>query len=429
MRIGLFTDSYRPASNGIVYSIDIMRRRLTELGHDVHVFAPGERHAQDEDDHLVRVPAITGVGFSESQLSLFFPPRLLRQIEALELDLLTCLTPGQLGLMSAWAARKTGLPLVAQHTTDVYEYSRSYNALSASVPLFTVLVSLALKLTPAQKRQLLKNYAPGSRAPSSWTREAVGSFITMLYGNCDAVVTLSPKSSRQLAQLAEQFQTDLDLRLIPTGVDPLPVVDAATVQAFRQRLGLAPDDEVALYAGRLAQEKNLDLLIAMAAPLLRLRPQAKLVLVGDFDHRSALEKAAAQSEAAQAIVFAGRLPREELGQAYQAADVFVFPSLTDTQGLVLNEAAHAGLPMVLIDTELSGCFIPGGNGLAARDEADDFARQTARLLADPALRAELGARSRSLAAGQGELAQTKALADLYAEVAARHQAVSDDPEV
>jgi glycosyltransferase involved in cell wall biosynthesis len=179
-----------------------------------------------------------------------------------------------------------------------------------------------------------------------------------------------------------------------------------------------------LYAGRLAQEKNLELLITITEHLLELRPQAKLVLVGDFDYRATLEQLAGRSSAAAAISFAGRLPRSELSQAYQAGDVFVFPSLTDTQGLVINEAAHAGLPLVLIDTDLTDCFVPGVNGFSAQDDPVDFAHQVARILADPSVKADFGCHSRRLAAQRGELAQTQVLADLYLEVVAGHRSTA-----
>ncbi|MDR1213893.1 MAG: glycosyltransferase [Propionibacteriaceae bacterium] len=417
MRVGLFTDSYRPASNGIVYTIDILRQRLTELGHEVFVFAPAAswRTGQTDDDHVIRFPAITGLGFSEAQLSLFFPPRLLRRIARLDLDLLTFLSPGQVGLMAAYVARKTDLPLVGQHTTDLYQYASSYRSLSLGSGLLNLMLPLAIRLSPAQRRRLIKTYLPQTGSKQR-TRQAIAVYLTLLYAACDATIVLSQKSARQLAELAQRCQADLRLRVIPTGVDPLPRATPQAVRDFRAGLGLTDQDEVVTYVGRLAEEKNLDRLIEMAGPLVRRRPRAHLVLVGDFDYRAKLEALAARSPAARSIHFAGRLPRPLLSAAYQAADVFVFPSLTDTQGLVLNEAAHCGLPLVLIDTEVSACFEAGGNGLAARDQASDLARQTARLLADPALRAAMGQRSRQLAAACGELAQTAAMAELYQEM-------------
>ncbi|MDR1387403.1 MAG: glycosyltransferase [Propionibacteriaceae bacterium] len=417
MRIGLFTDSYRPASNGVVYTVEILRRRLTELGHEVFIFAPaaGFRPGPSDDDHVIRFPAITGLGFSEAQLSLFFPPRLLRRIARLDLDLVTFLSPGQVGLMSAYVARKTDLPLVGQHTTDLCQYARSYRGLTLGSGLLNLMLPFAVHLSSAQRRRLVKTYLPQS-GQGGRTGEAIALYLTLLYAACDATIVLSRKSARQLSELAQRWEADLRLRVIPTGVDPLPTAPAAAVRDFRTGLGLTDQDEVVTYVGRLAEEKNLDRLIEMAGPLVRRRPRAHLVLVGDFDYRAKLEAAAALSPAAESIHFAGRLPRLQLSAAYQAADVFVFPSLTDTQGLVLNEAAHTGLPIVLIDTEVSACFEAGGNGLAARDQAFDLARQTARLLGDPALRARMGRRSRQLAAACGELAQTAAMAELYQEV-------------
>ena len=189
--------------------------------------------------------------------------------------------------------------------------------------------------------------------------------------------------------------------------------DEAAVKSFRDKVGLRDDDEVVLYVGRLGEEKNLAMLIPMIEKLIRKRPNAKLVFVGDFDFRETLEKMALESRAVGKVLFAGRLPRQKLSMAYQAADVFVFPSLTDTQGLVIQEAAHAGLPLVLCDPDVSECFKDGKNGFLAKNTPRDVANKVATILADDALRAKFSAHSKQLAESLSERTQTEKIVALF----------------
>ena len=94
MRIGLFTDSYRPAQNGVVVVVDVTRRELERMGHEVYVFAPSANllnqvaEVDQADDHLIHFPTIRGAGFKEGQLSVFFPAKLLDKVRKLKIDVL-----------------------------------------------------------------------------------------------------------------------------------------------------------------------------------------------------------------------------------------------------------------------------------------------------------------------------------------------------
>lgn len=434
MKIGLFTDSYRPATNGIVYVVEITRRELEALGHEVYIFAPAanlRNHVMEvdrDDPRVIHFPAIKGVGFSESQLSLFFPPRILKKIRELKLDVLYFLTTGQVGAMAAYAARKTNAVLVGQHSTDVYEYAKSYPFLTAvALPMASMILPMTLELTPEQKKLLAKAYVPpvskSSRTNSSLPANVIGATISVLYSACDATIALSRKSAKQLSMLAEKNHQSLNLQVIPTGVNALPVASDKKVQSFRKSLGLTPTDEVVIYVGRLGEEKNLAMLIPMMEKLIRKRPNAKLVFVGDFDFRETLEEMATASRVAGKVLFAGRLPRDELSMAYQAAEVFVFPSLTDTQGLVIQEAAHTGLPLVLCDPDVSECFHDGENGFLAKNTPRDVAAKIATILSDDKLRAKFSAHSKQLAESLGERTQTEKVVALFRRAMKEDQAL------
>lgn len=419
MRIGLFTDTYHPAANGVVVIVDVARRELEKLGHEVFIFAPdgaavNSRKKLPRDPHIIRLPAIQ----YDMQLSLFFPPRLLRRIRALKLDVIQFVTPAQVGLMAALAARKTGAVLVGKHATDTYEFSKDYRAMALSYFFAGFLAPLFVKLSPAQKKTFAKLYlAPMSReSDENYTQRLIAGLMSLLYANCDGVVAVSRKSAEQLQSFAERSGETLNLRVIPDGVDGLPPPAPKAVAAFRKKWKIAPDDEVIVSLGRMAEEKNLTLLIDMLPILLKKHPHAKLLLAGGYIYRETLEKIAAQSPAADRIIFTGLYPRDELPTICAVAKVFAFSSLTDTQALVLNEAAGQGLPIVMCDRGVNDVFVAGENGLLAENNPRDFADKVAQLLDDDDLRQKFGARSRELAAQFSESAQTEKLVEFYREL-------------
>lgn len=414
MRIGLFTDTYRPSINGIVYVVDITRKHLEAMGHEVFIFCPNDGVRFDredtDDDHIIRFRSMKGVFFDDYNLSIFFPARELRRIKDMNLDVIQFFTPSQVGLMGVYAAQKTGAVLVAQHSTDLAQYINHYPAVVPGLLMIAWTLPMTFRFHGQDIREIMKLYKP-RRAVAGWGQEIVESLMAMIYSRCDAVIALSQKSQQQLEGWRGEYW--YDVTCIPTGVDALKVPSATQLRTFKQTYGIAPADEVVLYAGRLSAEKNLDVLIPMIEQVFASRPNARLLYVGDFEYRETLEQLAADSGVADRITFTGALPREDLGVAYAAADVFVFPSLTDTQGLVLHEAAQASLPFVLIDRNVSEVVRDNENGYVADNTAESLAHCVLRLLGDDATRARFGARSRELAQQYGEYVQTEKLEEIY----------------
>ncbi|MCL2174325.1 glycosyltransferase [Candidatus Saccharibacteria bacterium] len=418
MRIGLFTDTYHPASNGIVVVVDITRRELEKLGHEVFVLAPDGglvRGKMPDDPQIIRLPAIQ----YDMPLSIFFPPALLKKIRALKLDVIHFFTPAQVGLMAALAARKTGAVLVGQHCTDTYEFSKDYPAMALGY-IFGGLVSpLFVKFSSEQKKTFTKLYlsrVDREETDEKWTQRLVAGFMSLLYANCHGVIAVSQKSADQLAGFAARIGEELNLRVVPTGVDILPPAKKSAVNAFRKKWRITPDDEVIVNFGRMAEEKNLTLLVEMLPKLLQKRPNAKLLLAGDYVYREKLEKIAAASPAADRIIFSGRYPRGEINVICAVSRLFAFPSLTDTQALVLNEAAGQGLPIVMCDVGVNEVFREGENGLLADNDPQDFADKVAQILSNDKLHAKFSTRSRELAPEFSEKHQTEKLVKFYREL-------------
>jgi len=438
MRIGLFTDTYRPSINGIVFVVESLKRELENLGHEVYVFCPAKSMSpskqaellnEDSDSRIIRFPSIKGAFFDDYDTSVFFPPVVQRRIKELELDMVHVFTPSQIGLVGVKAAKKNNIPLVIQHCTDIYEFVDHYPAvLPGALALAGIVFPMSVKLRGHDLLEIAKLYKPRAGV-TKWNKDIIESVITILYSKADAVIALCRKSCKQL----KSWQYDdyqYELVLMPNGVNALPRPTKTEVKAFREQWNLAEDDEIFGFVGRLGEEKNLPLLIkSFERHIAKKRPKAKLLFVGDFEYRKTLEEMAAATKYADRIIFTGAMPREKLGLAYSVLDVFAFPSLKDTQGWVLHEAAHAGLPIVLVDKELSEVVQDGVNGFIANDNPTSFGRAIITLLEDANKRQEFGAVSKKLAAKFTENRQVKKLEKLYQELIDQKAAdASHDPD-
>lgn len=429
MKIGLFTDTYHPSINGIVYVVESTKKHLEALGHEVYIFCPARSIrpsknaiAFDEDHHIVRFPSIKGAFYDDYDTSLFFPPRVLRQIRDLELDVVHFFTPGQVGLMGVYAAFRTNTPLVAQHCTDLREYVEHYRdgLLLPGLLALIALLPFTVKVDGKDLREIMRLYRP-RRGRVEWNIDIVERIVTLVYSKCDAVVALSRKSKTQLEswQHADNYQYMVTLK--PDGVTPLPSSTAKERSAFRKVYGIAIEDELITFVGRLGSEKNLAMLIPVIEQVHAIHPRTRLLFVGDFEYRETLESLASASLVPDRITFTGALPRPELGKIYDTSSVFVFPSLTDTQAWVLHEATHAGLPVVMIDPDLSEVVSDDENGYIVPNSVNDFAAALSRILGDKKLQETFSMRSRELAGQFTEEGQIKKLEKVYETAIARHQ--------
>lgn len=431
MRVGLFTDTYRPSINGIVYVIESLKTHLEDAGHEVFVFCPARsinpgRQAKrfDEDDHVIRFPSIKGAFYDDYDTSLFFPPRVLAQIRELDLDIIHFVTPGQVGMMGVYAAYKTDTPLVAQHCTDLREYVEHYRdgSLLPGVLALAALIPFAVKVNGKDIREIMRIYRP-RRERVQWNIDVVEHMITLIYSKTDAVIALSRKSQHQLESWQDKGDYHYPVTMMPNGVDRISPPRKSDVAAFRRQWNIAEGDEVIGFVGRLGAEKNLAMLIPTLEKVAKKRPKARLLFVGDFDFRETLEQMANVSLYADRVTFTGTWPRENLGVVYGAMDVFVFPSLTDTQGWVLHEAAFAGRPIVLIDQEVSEVVVDGVNGVYVQNSSTSMAKALVDLLSQPKKRAKYGREGQKLARQFTETRQVSKLIKLYERIIADREEI------
>jgi glycosyltransferase involved in cell wall biosynthesis len=178
--------------------------------------------------------------------------------------------------------------------------------------------------------------------------------------------------------------------VVARGVDTQLFDPARRSQTLRQQWGAAEGDGVVLYVGRLAAEKNLDALLQAFAAMRQLNPRLRLVLVGDGPLRERLGQRCPEA------VFAGQRSGTDLAAHYASADLFLFPSLTETFGNVTPEAMASGLPVLAFDHAAAGQLIEHGeNGwLAPCSDASALVQLAQSLSREPAALRQAGQAAR-----------------------------------
>ncbi|MGE3273864.1 MAG: glycosyltransferase family 4 protein [Vicinamibacterales bacterium] len=303
----------------------------------------------------------------------------LRRVRQDGVDVLHLTTPGPVGLAALRVRRATGLPMVGSFHTDLAAYTE---VLSGSVRL------------------------------GGWMRE----YMRWIYGHCARV--LVPSDATRGLLLRAHGQADR-IEIWSRGVDTALFSPAARSERLRAAWGVSEDRPAVLYVGRVSREKGLDLLPALSARLTASGRRHRLIVAGDGPLRREL------TEACPDAVFTGSLGRQAVAEVFASADLFVFPSRTDTAGNVVLEAQAAGLPVVVSDAGgpreqmvngMTGMVCPG-------EEVATWAYALGRLLDEPRHRIALGRAAREYACARRWEA---ALEPLYAayRAAAREAAVS-----
>lgn len=440
-----FTDTYLPRRDGVVTSLRTLVGALDDAGHPGLIVVPRHPEQPAEPD-VLRLRALP-CGVADLRLS----PWLLRgaaatgtiaEIATTAPEVVHVHTPGPVGLLGVLTARRLGLPLVQTYHTDLHAYADAYRvparALRVGVRLYARRLGVPRPIMPPARPSAaphssyppsgshppypphppamlgLENRAPVAAATAR-RRAALDATNALLLGDADAVVV---PTRAVLDRIHLPVPVDR-VFLVPTGVAARRTTPAEAA-AFRQRFGIVPADRVVLYVGRVNREKGLELLISAVARVLDGCPEARLVLVGALYEPRWLAGLvrAADPRVANRLILTGQQPPEVVAAAYGAAEVFTFPSRTDTQALVLQEAGLAGVPVVLADRTLHEHGALGGAAVCTTPEPGDFAAGVLRLLGDPDAARRLAAAAAARAAQHTPARYAAAIKEVYASAAA-----------
>ncbi|HEY9670970.1 MAG TPA: glycosyltransferase family 1 protein [Waterburya sp.] len=371
MRIALFTETFLPKVDGIVTRLRHTVEHLQRNGNQVLVVAPDGGLKEYKGAKIYGVSGFPLPLYPELKLAL--PrPSIGVALETFQPDLIHVVNPAVLGLGGLYYAKVLQIPLVASYHTHLPQY--------------------------------LQHYGLGMLEPVMWE------LIKASHNQAQLNLCTSTAMIEELRVHGIQ-----NLDLWQRGVDTETFHPSLTSAQMRSHLSQGhPESPLLLYVGRLSAEKEIERI----KPVLEAIPNARLALVGDGPHRSALEKYFAGTP----THFVGYLTGKELGSAFACSDAFVFPSRTETLGLVLLEAMAAGCPVVAARSGgIPDIVTDGVNGYLF-DPADEQGAITAtvRLLQQQDERETLRHNARAEAERWSWSAATRQLQNYYRSVVMSH---------
>lgn len=295
MRIAIITETFLPSTDGIVTRLCASIRWLKKEGHEILVIAPDLGVTDFEGTPVRGVPAYTFFLYKDKKYSLL-SFKVKKYLKEFQPDLVHVVNPAFLGLTGIYYTRRLGIPLLASYHTHVPKYAEYYNL------------------------PFLK--------PALWW------YFRTLHNRADLNLCTSQSVLTELKE--KRFK---HVHLWKRGVDTNQYHPNYRNDQMRDRLTAGKNEKtLLLYVGRLAPEKDIEKI----RNLLNEYSDFCLAIVGDGPHRAYLEKYFKNTD----TVFTGFLHGDELARAYASSDIFVFPSTTETLGLVLLEAMASGLPVV-----------------------------------------------------------------------------------
>ena len=349
MKIALVTDTYFPRVNGVSASTRVFAGEFRRLGCQVFVYAPAYP-GQDDEPGVVRFPSRYLWFDPEDRLARSSHPAGVRHFLEQGFDIVHTQTPFSLGRAALGWARRSGATLIHTYHTLFVAYVEHY--------LERVPRALSIPLVRWASRRY-----------------------------CDACRRVVVPSSAMRDELLS-YGVSTPVEVIPTGI-ALERFDGRKRWRMRREAGLPDSAPLLLFMGRVAEEKNIDFLIDVVEALEPRHPGLRFWIAGEGPAKPRLQRLVARRGLSPTVAFLGYLARDDWRDCYAAADLFVFASVTETQGLVVTEAMAAETPVVAVGA-MGVRDVMGENrgGIVTRLDRGEFAAAVERLLDDRALYAE-----------------------------------------
>jgi len=354
MKIGFFTDAYPPQINGVATTVEELRGSLVARDHKVYVVVPAYPKFKDTCPDVLRLRSVRLWKNPELRVSYMFPDRILQKVLQLDVDVVHGFSGGatpSLGLTLAKLKRKP----------YVFTYNTRWNK-------YTHYILNGRVIKPKAMEQMAR-----------------------LYCNvCDHIIAPAQYVKDELIK----FGVKKPITVIPNGVNinkfkPLKNND------LKNKLGLGEDDKILLCVARLAKEKSIDFLIRTFAKYSKDNPNVYFVIAGDGPERGNLQKLIDSLKLGNKVLLLGMIPYNDIPNIYNSADVFIFASQTETEGMIVPEAMSSGLPVLAVRDRVFEQFIESGkDGFLVEKNEKIFNAHLDKLIKDDNLRLEMGKNAR-----------------------------------
>lgn len=352
LHLSLVTETWPPEINGVAMTLSRLAEGLSSRHWQVDIIRPRQRGEVTEPygsnmKHYL-VPGLPIPGYAGLRFGLPVTSLLERAWTERRPSIVHIATEGPLGWAALKVARRMLIPVTTTFHTNFHRYCRHYRL--------------------------------------GWLRGVVTRHLRTLHNN--SACTMVPDAMLRKTLQQEGYR---NVVVLGRGVDAGLFDPARRNPALRAAWNVRDDDPVAIHVGRMAPEKNLDVVVSAFEQILRRQPSARMVWVGDGPELAKLQRKYPQH------VFAGPRRGAELAEHYASADIFLFPSLTETYGNVVPEAMASGLAVVAYDYAAAAMHIRHDeNGLLAPyGDSETFLRRVSGLASDPHRIRQLGKAARS----------------------------------
>jgi glycosyltransferase involved in cell wall biosynthesis len=358
LRVAMVSETYPPEVNGVARTVAIIAEGLRDRGHDVRLVRPRQGPADRAKDERglseVLRPGVRIPRYSQLRMGLPSKSALLQAWQKDRPDIAHIATEGPLGWSALGAARMMGIPVASDFHTNFHAYSSHYGF--------------------------------------AWFARAVTGYLRRFHNRADCTMVPTDEMAQDLSRLGFE-----KLRVVGRGVNSETFSPARRDTALRGQWGASDDTPVALCVSRFAPEKNFPLVLDAYRAMRAARPDTRLVLVGDGPMEQELRRELGGE--LRGIVIAGRLVNGALSAHYASADIFLFPSVTETFGNVTMEAMASGLAVVAYDYAAARQHIVHGRSGLLAPVADriGFMNQAAALARDLPRARALGRHAREVA--------------------------------
>ena len=373
MKIAMFTDAYFPRINGVTVSVHSYALELSKLGHKVAIVCLEYTEEQQRNSFfdekksdssfpfkIIRIPSQWIIWSDEDRFARFDCWRYLKkQVDAFGPDLVHGNGEWSIGYLGAMYARHRHLPFVYTFHTMWEDYIANYTSFITSL------------------------------IPDKGLRFAGRTLVKFYLKRANLIIA----PTKHIAQVVERYGIDRPMHILPTGIpdNKFGKYSIFRAQAMQRTLSrkfpAMRNRKILLYVGRVAYEKNLAFLFDVLQKVQEIEPKACLLMVGGGPYLEELKEKAKELQIEKSVCFTGYVPSKDVIYLYRMSQVFVFPSKTDTQGLVTIESMMAGLAVVAIG-ELGTVDVMQGNhgGFMVGDDVNEFSQKVIALLKNPKLR-------------------------------------------
>lgn len=387
MNLEFFVDTYRPYISGVITAVDITSSKLRGRGHRVTINAPAyPNHDGEKEQYVRRIRSLPFPGYEGLRIAAPVP---FKQTPKEPIDLVHAHSPFPMGLAGLRLAHDRRVPIVYTCHSLYPDYSE---------------------------------YIPWA---SSTLRKVLEAHLQYFCNRCDAVIA----PSEHVRDKLREWGVTQPMYITPTGIE-LRSFQAQDSEEAREwitkRHSLAEGQFLLLFVGRLAQEKNIEHALAELARVRELAAGIEernmhLLLVGTGPHEQALGQITQELGLGSSVTFVGTVERDKVIQYYRGADVFVFPSLSETQGIVLIEALAGGLPVVALSAPTTREVVRDGvEGILVSAARGDLAAALQQLRANSELRKQLSSGALQRANDFAASSMVTQLEAVYKEVAANY---------